>query len=85
MTLTERRQAYADIHILAKKLELSDKAYRALLFSLTGQRSCVDLRPTELNKVRSFLANEAAPAPSPTTGHAEGCYCDTCASEILGL
>lgn len=61
MTLSNRKKIYADIHILAKDANLCEDAYRNILFALTGQRSCTQMRPAELETVRNFLYSAATP------------------------
>ena len=45
----------AAIHTLKSKLQLSDDDYRALLFSVTGQRSSKDLSALQQGQVRDHM------------------------------
>lgn len=60
----------AAIHALKSKCGLSDEDYRALLHSLTGQRSSKDLGAGQQLQVRQHLqklADKLSPAPSSST------------------
>ena len=67
MTLAQRKQHYANIHIKAKQLNLSEQAYRNTLYLLTGQRSCTTMRPDELKKVDAYLSEATTPKPQHET------------------
>lgn len=61
----------AAIHALKSKCKLSDDDYRALLHSLTGQRSSKDLGAGQQLQVRQHL-QKLADKLSPTTARAKG-------------
>ena len=68
MSIAERKDAYRDIHIAAKQAGLTDRReYENVLVALTGQRSCKDMRPDELDTVRAFL-KDAAESKTEYTG-----------------
>ena len=46
------------IHEDARTLNLTDRAYRNVLYSLTGKRTCKDMGADELVKVSTFFGCE---------------------------
>lgn len=55
MNAIQRRKQLGRIHQAAKQLGLKGDAYRDLLASLTGQRSCKELTDSQINHVLDWL------------------------------
>lgn len=55
MNIVQRRQQLGRIHAAAKTLGLEGDAYRDLLESLTGLRSCADMDDRQVNHVLDWL------------------------------
>ena len=89
MSIAERKDAYRDIHVLAKKAGLTDRReYENILVALTGQRSCKDMRPAELDTVREFLKAETTTAKTysgPRFDKPRRRVSDEEAAKVLGL
>lgn len=79
MSLNDRKLVYGQIHQAAHTLELTEDARRNIYRSLTGQTTLVDMRPSELETVKSFLVSEA----TAKGAHPSDCFCDECALSIL--
>ena len=87
-TTPERNKDLARIHASAKKLGLGEFQRRALQYDVTGKESCLLMSDDERRLVIDELRVEAArPAPHgfELESHANGCACDDCAANALGL
>ena len=78
MSLTERKEAYKQIHVKAKALGMGEDAYRNTLKALTGYSSCTELRPNELNTVLRFFNAQTCPQVNEVVTDEE-------AADILGI
>ena len=65
MSLNERKETYKQIHIAANKLKLNETARRNVYDLLVGQRTLVDMRPTELATVADFFKEQTTPKFTP--------------------